>query len=87
MDFIITVCDSAAGEMCPHWPGHPTTAHWAYRDPARATGSDHDKRDAFHHLFCQIRQRVERFVTLPLEWMDDDAVRNEAVRVNGAMKL
>lgn len=87
MDFIITVCDRATGETCPHWPGHPTTAHWGYPDPAQVTGNDDDKREAFRHLFEQIRKRVEQFVTLPLEWMDDDAVRREAVRVIATMKL
>lgn len=80
MDFIITVCDSAAGETCPHWPGHPTTAHWGYADPAQVTGGDRLKREAFSQVFRQIRKRVEQFCTLPLDWMDDDAVRREAVR-------
>lgn len=87
MDFIITVCDSAAGEPCPHWPGHPTTAHWGYEDPARAVGSDDEKREAFGRVFKQIRKRVDKFVTLPLEWMDDKATRLEAVRVIGATEL
>jgi len=87
MDFIITVCDSAAGEACPHWPGHPTTAHWGYQDPAQVTGSDDDKRAAFHLVFKQIRKRVDQFVALPIEWMDDDTVRREAVRAVAAIKL
>ena len=87
MDFIITVCDRAAGEPCPHWPGHPTTAHWGYEDPARVTGSDDEKREAFSTVFMQIRKRVEQLVTLPLDWMDDDAVRREAVRAIADMKL
>lgn len=75
MDYIITVCDNAAGEVCAHWPGHPTTAHWAYQDPAQVTGGDEQKRAAFARCFEQIRRRVERFVSLPLAWMDDEAAR------------
>lgn len=86
MDFIITVCDSAAGETCPHWPGQPTTAHWGYQDPAQVPGSDHDKQAAFALVFQQIRKRVDQFVTLPLDWMDKDAVRREAVRAIAAIK-
>lgn len=78
MDFIITVCDSAAGEACPHWPGQPTTAHWGYPDPAQAG------QDAFARVFTQIRRRVEQFVALPLDWLEDDAVRREDVRAIAA---
>lgn len=87
MDFIITVCDSAAGEVCPHWPGHPTTAHWGYPDPAQVPGDDGYKREAFRRVFEQIRKRVEQFVSLPLEWLEDDSVRREAVRAIAARKL
>ncbi len=87
MDFIITVCDNAAGEPCPHWPGHPTTAHWGYEDPAQVIGTDEEKRRAFGRIFQQIRKRVEQLIMLPLDWMDDDKVRAEAVRVIGAMRL
>jgi arsenate reductase len=84
MDFVITVCDSAAGEACPHWPGQPTTAHWGYADPAQAGGSEHARREAFAQVFAQIRKRVEQFVGLPLDWLEDDAVRREAVRAIAA---
>lgn len=87
MDFIITVCDSAAGEPCPHWPGHPTTAHWGYNDPAQVQGSDNIKRAAFGEVFKQIRKRVEQFVALPLDWLEGDAVRREAVRAIAARTL
>lgn len=87
MEFIITVCDNAAGEPCPHWPGHPTTAHWGYEDPAQVIGTDDEKRKAFNRTFQQIRTRVEQLVMLPLDWMDDDKVRTEAVRVIAATKL
>ena len=87
MDFIITVCDSAAGEACPHWPGHPTTAHWGYPDPAQVSGNDREKQEAFRQVFEQIRKRVEQFVSLPLDWLADDAVRREAVRAIALRKL
>lgn len=87
MDFIITVCDSAAGEACPHWPGHPTTAHWGYPDPAQVGGSDRERQDAFSEVFGQIKKRVEQFVLLPLDWLENDAVRREAVRAIAARKL
>jgi arsenate reductase len=87
MDFIITVCDNAAGEPCPHWPGHPTTVHWGYEDPAQIIGTDDEKRKAFARTFQQIRKRVEQLIMLPLDWMDDDEVRAEAVRVIGVVKL
>ncbi|MEX5748809.1 MULTISPECIES: arsenate reductase ArsC [Massilia] len=87
MDFIITVCDSAAGEACPHWPGHPTTAHWGYPDPAQVSGNDREKQEAFRQVFLQIKKRVEQFVSLPLDWLEDDSVRREAVRAIAASTL
>ena len=87
MDFIITVCDSAAGESCPHWPGQPTTAHWGYRDPAQLGGSDAEKREAFRQVFDEIRKRVDQFISLPFDWMGDDSVRREAVRAIAARVL
>ncbi|MGB4059192.1 MAG: arsenate reductase ArsC [Burkholderiaceae bacterium] len=67
MDFIITVCDQAAGEACPVWPGHPAVAHWGAPDPAAATGSDADKRHAFVQVAALLRRRIELFTSLPLE--------------------
>lgn len=83
MDFIITVCDSAAGETCPHWPGQATTAHWGYPDPAQA-GGELARQEVFVRVFEQIRKRVGRFVGLPLDWLEDDVVRREAVRAIAA---
>jgi arsenate reductase (thioredoxin) len=82
MDFIITVCDNAAGEACPVWPGHPATAHWGFEDPAAAQGSDDEKRAAFDKVFRQIAARVERFAALPIETMTPDTLR-QAVREIG----
>ena len=82
MDFIITVCDNAAGEACPFWPGHPATAHWGFEDPAAAQGTDDDKRAAFDKVFRQIAARVERFAALPIETMTPESIR-QAVREIG----
>lgn len=87
MDFIITVCDDAARESCPHWPGHPTTAHWGYPDPVQVKGTDEEKRAAFARTFLQIRKRVEQLVLLPLDWMDEHEARTEAVRAIAVMNL
>ena len=67
MDFIFTVCDSAAGEACPYWPGHPTSAHWGIEDPAAVEGSNADKERAFTQAFHFMQKRIEAFVALELE--------------------
>ncbi len=81
MDFIITVCDNAAGEACPLWPGHPATAHWGFEDPAAVEGSDDDKRAAFEHVFQQIRARMQLFVDLPWDQIADDSARAAVRRI------
>ncbi|QPR34195.1 arsenate reductase ArsC [Delftia acidovorans] len=65
MDLVITVCDSAAGEACPYWPGQPATAHWGYADPSQAEGSDQGRQAAFLQTLLAMRQRLERLVNLP----------------------
>ena len=77
MDFIITVCDNAAGEMCPIWPGQPVSAHWGFEDPAAVEGSDAEKRRAFDSVFRQIMARVRIFVGLPLATLDKAAIHRE----------
>jgi arsenate reductase len=67
MDLIITVCDSAANEICPVWPGHPATAHWGYADPSATTGSDAAKLVAFRDTLALMRRRIEILVALPAE--------------------
>jgi arsenate reductase (thioredoxin) len=67
MDLIITVCDNAAGEACPFWPGHPATAHWGYPDPSAGEGSDAVKREAFRHTLFALKQRMALLVALPQE--------------------
>ena len=77
MDFVITVCDQAAGEVCPIWPGKPMTAHWGFEDPAAFEGSDEDKRKLFIKVYRQILSRVSQFVNLPLRVLDSNAIRHE----------
>ena len=70
LDFVFTVCDKAAGEVCPVWPGQPMTAHWGIEDPALAEGSDEDKRKAFLTAYTQLHRRISMFVSLPIEKLD-----------------
>ena len=65
MDLVITVCDNAAGEVCPYWPGQPATAHWGYADPSKGDASDDQKREAFKQTLHLIRKRLDIFVNLP----------------------
>jgi arsenate reductase (thioredoxin) len=85
MDFIITVCDNAAGEVCPYWPGRPATAHWSFEDPAHV-GTDEEKRASFSKIFNQILKRMNAFMELPVESMDDTAAR-EAVKKIGEIPV
>ena len=77
MDFIITVCDNAAGEVCPVWPGKPISAHWGFEDPAAVEGTDEEKHEAFRKIFHQIRNRVSLFANLPLSSLDHLAIKRE----------
>jgi len=70
MDLVITVCDNAAGETCPFWPGQPATAHWGYADPSAAEGDEEHKRKAFIQTLHLMRKRLEIFVNLPAESLD-----------------
>lgn len=70
IDMVITVCDNAAGEVCPIWPGHPVTAHWGVPDPAAVTGSDVERRKAFQAAWMMLRQRVDLLLALPVERLD-----------------
>jgi protein-tyrosine-phosphatase len=67
MDFVFTVCDSAANEVCPIWPGQPMTAHWGMPDPAAVLGSIEFRQRAFRDAFQHLRRRIELFVSLPIE--------------------
>lgn len=82
LDFVFTVCDQAAAEPCPVWPGQPMTAHWGVPDPAAAQGSDEDKRRAFFDAFLALRRRIELFASLPIKSLDKLALQ-ERVREIG----
>ena len=77
MDFIFTVCDSAAGEACPVWPGHPATAHWGVPDPAAVETSVEDQRKAFQEAALVLKRRIELFLNLPLAKLDTLSLRQE----------
>lgn len=70
LDFVFTVCDNAAGEVCPVWPGQPITAHWGVEDPAAVEGDDAAKRRAFLTAYTTLRTRIQLFVNLPLTSLD-----------------
>lgn len=70
LDFIFTVCDNAAGEVCPVWPGQPMTAHWGIEDPAAVEGADIDKLRAFATAFRYLRNRIDQFCAIPLHRLD-----------------
>jgi protein-tyrosine-phosphatase len=78
MDLIITVCDNAAGETCPYWPGHPATAHWGYPDPSAGEGSDAHKLEAFRHTLHALHQRLELLVNLPQEKLEHAMLQTTA---------
>ena len=70
MDFVFTVCDNAANEACPTWPGQPMTAHWGIPDPAAVEGTDADKQSAFARAFMQLQTRISLFLALPMTSLD-----------------
>lgn len=70
LDFVFTVCDKAAGEVCPHWPGQPITAHWGIPDPAAVDGTDIEKGQAFQEAFRLMQTRIRLFLSLPLTSID-----------------
>jgi arsenate reductase (thioredoxin) len=87
MDFVFTVCDNAAGESCPIWPGQPMTAHWGIEDPAAVEGSDIDKERAFNEAFKYMRARISVFIALPMASLDRMALGSrlrEIGRMDGA---
>jgi arsenate reductase len=77
IDFVFTVCDNAAGEVCPVWPGKPMTAHWGIEDPAAVEGRDDDKRRAFLKAFAEMNRRISLFTSLPLAKLDAMAIKRE----------
>jgi protein-tyrosine-phosphatase len=75
LDFVFTVCDQAAGEQCPYWPGQPMTAHWGTPDPAAVEGTDEQKRKAFLDAYAVLRRRIELLASLPLDKLDGLALQ------------
>ena len=71
IDFVITVCDSAAAEVCPVWPGHPVKVHWGVPDPAAVEGTDEQKRRAFNDALITLSRRIDLFLALPVEKLDE----------------
>jgi arsenate reductase len=81
MDFVFTVCDQAAGEVCPIWPGQPISAHWGFPDPAAFGGPDVEKRALFLDVFRQIENRIKIFAALPLEKLGRLAIQHEVDKI------
>jgi arsenate reductase len=75
MDFVFTVCDQAAGEACPVWPGQPITAHWGIEDPSRAEGTEIQRETAFVTALRYLRNRIAAFVSLPVATLDSLAIQ------------
>lgn len=81
LDFIFTVCDSAASEACPIWPGHPTTVHWGIPDPAAAQGSEDEKRHAFEEAYQRLDARISAFLSLPLNTLDAASLKEQLTAI------
>ena len=77
LDFVFTVCDNAAGEVCPIWPGQPMTAHWGVADPAAAQGTEAERRKAFVRAFRELCTRINLFINLPIDKIDRLALRRK----------
>lgn len=75
MDFIITVCDNAAGEVCPFWPGSPATAHWGFPDPSKVVGTDIEKKTAFVEVMNGLKKRIDILASMPLEKLDSMSLK------------
>jgi arsenate reductase (thioredoxin) len=81
MNFVFTVCDNAAKEVCPIWPGQPTTAHWGIPDPAAVTGTPEEIDRAFREAFLTLKRRIDLFLSLPLASLDSLAIKKEIDRI------
>ena len=77
MDFVFTVCDNAANEQCPYWPGQPMTAHWGIPDPAAVTGSEEEIARAFREAFTMLDRRIGLLLALPLSTLEQTAIKRE----------
>jgi len=81
MDFVFTVCDQAAGEVCPVWPGNPVTAHWGIPDPAAVEGTEERRRQAFREAYQRLEARIKLFVALPIDKLDRLALKRHADQI------
>jgi len=81
MDFIITVCDEAAGEECPYWPGHPSTAHWGFPDPSKVEGHE-AQLEAFKKVEMGLRNRIENLINLPVDKLDHLEIKDHLHRIH-----
>ncbi len=84
MDFIVTVCDNAAGEVCPFWPGNPITAHWGFPDPSQVQGTDMEKRAAFNEVLNGLKKRLDILASMPLEKLDSMSLKNIHTKIQAA---
>jgi protein-tyrosine-phosphatase len=84
LDFVFTVCDNAAGEVCPVWPGQPMTAHWGIADPAAVEGTDEQKRKAFVRAFTELTTRINLFLSLPIEKLDRLTLKSKLDQIGRA---
>jgi arsenate reductase (thioredoxin) len=83
MDLVITLCDAAAGESCPLWPGHPVTAHWGFPDPSAVAGTDEQRLRAFREVLEAIRRRIESLLRLPVDRLEPTALQSAVRRLAG----
>jgi arsenate reductase (thioredoxin) len=81
MDFVFTVCDQAAAEQCPLWPGRPATAHWSVPDPAAVRGSNEEKTKAFRDAFLVLKRRIETFASLPFDTLNAPALQERIKQI------
>lgn len=81
LDFVFTVCDNAAKEVCPFWPGGPLTAHWGVPDPAAVRGTAEEIQDAYREAFVTLERRIDLFLSLPLATIDDLAIKREIDKI------
>ena len=84
MDFIVTVCDNAAGEVCPFWPGNPVTAHWGFPDPSQVQGTDIEKRAAFYEVMNGLKKRIDILAEMPLDKLDSMSLKNIHTQIQTA---
>jgi ArsR family transcriptional regulator, arsenate/arsenite/antimonite-responsive transcriptional repressor / arsenate reductase (thioredoxin) len=84
LDFVFTVCDNAAGEVCPVWPGHPVTAHWGVKDPVAFAGSDEKKRRTFERAYRELETRIKLFTSLPIDSLDRMSLERRLAEIGRA---